>query len=214
MDTQLLDPSRRSILAVPARPQLALAHKTTESCALVGAALFVVIPAVWWAILDTLHPFGETLQSSAFRHLLDMPTCALLAVGVIGLYKRHQSEYGLLARAGWALFVIGLVLRTIFAFGNVITAGVLGTPVALFELVDFVPLLGLLGSIPIGLATYRANVLPRVGSALIVVGPVLAINQIIFVGFTPGLPWMLALFYMTLHASGWLVLAYAFWRGR
>lgn len=156
-----------------------------------GAIGFILSGMVWFALgLSALLGY---LQAIPGREdvVLYLVAHLLLAMGLTGLYALQKGKYGLLGRVGFYVALAAVAARALGA------AAFLAGSMAL-EWVSFPSTVGMVvGFVLFGVATVRAEVLPRwYGLALIVALPVT-------------LP--LATYGTTLFGLFLLVLGYALW---
>jgi hypothetical protein len=190
--------------------------------ALAGGVLFTAIPLVWWPLCDALTagmpytdpPTPAMMRLHALRHLLEVPAPALLAAGLIGIYRRYRRELGPLGQAGLALVVFGLLLRAALALGIVLTDGITSTHIEVFELVHPSPVVAVLGSLVFGFAALRTSSLSRTGSLLVLASAIALLVELGAVGFAEGAAWLIAEALMALNGLGYALLGYRFWRDR
>lgn len=174
---------------------------------LLGGAIFSV-----YAIPDAFDPetFSGTGDTAVlYGHVLLVPLIFFL-VGVVGLHRYHKDTYGRLGRASFYAVASGLILMISgFFYGYVLRRGqfdIFGIEDGAFivSMLSFFVLV-VLGSIPLGYATYRARLLPSVAPlALILSVPIgfatLAVtNAYGFVGL------------VTPYGLGWVILGYYLW---
>ena len=217
MSTRILTPS-----ATVSRSHEQSAARFSQWAALGGSIVFAAIPIVWWPVIDALTsgvlyvdpPTPEMMRWHALRHLLEVPGPALLAIGLIDLYRRARVQLGVIGQIGLGLLVVGLTLRALLALGIVISEGLLSTPVKLFELVHPSPVIAMLGSLLFGFAALRGQVVVRPG-ALLVFGAAVAIFVELFsVGFAEGTGWLIAEGLMAVNALGFVLIGLQVWRAR
>jgi hypothetical protein len=142
-------------------------------------------------------------------HALDAPPHALLAVGLVGLYlwQTRQAHFGWLGTVGFILVVTACVVIALGGLAIVFVDGVLKAPVGALDAIHPVELLLLIGAVLFSLATMRADLLPRGGALLIIVGA-LGFFGIAFAGVGP--EWLISVAVVILGA-GWAWLGYALW---
>ena len=167
--------------------------------ALLAGALFIVQAVAIPFIGDSHWGF----------HALDFPPHALLAVGVAGLYlwQTRQGRFGWLGTVGFILVVTACVVIALGGLAIVLVDGVLKAPVGALDAIHPVELLLLIGAVLFSLATMRADLLPRGGALLIIVGA-LGFFGIAFAGVGP--EWLISVAVVILGA-GWAWLGYALW---
>jgi hypothetical protein len=157
--------------------------------AVVGGSLFVGIQPV--------HPpeilASVTTSTWAIVHYVGMTMCFLNLLGIAGIYARQVKESGWLGLAGCLLFSLMWALTLAFQFAEALMLPLLATDAPRF-VVGFLGItsgspsevdlgilpamyslgsvLYLLGGVMLGIATYRAGVLPRWAGAGLAVGTV------------------------------------------
>ncbi len=156
------------------------------------------------AVEALVSPF---MESHVGYHLLNFPLNALLAVGAVGLYLYQLERLGRLGKVSFYLTAGAAALTALGGLGVVLLEAVFGgtMPEALDGIVHTLVLLVILGSLLFGMATFRANVLPRGGALLVALFSLvpLAMN---FGGLDN--PWVFLLPY-ALFGVGWAWLGYA-----
>ncbi len=142
-------------------------------------------------------------------HALDAPPHALLAVGLVGLYlwQTRQGRIGWLGTVGFILVVAACVVIALGGLAIVFVDGVLRAPVGVLDSIHPVELLLIIGAVLFSMATMRADLLPRGGALLIIVGA-LGFFGIAFAGVAP--EWLISVAVVILGA-GWAWLGYALW---
>jgi hypothetical protein len=142
-------------------------------------------------------------------HALDAPPHALLAVGLVGLYlwQTRQGRIGWLGTVGFILVVTACVVIALGGLAIVFVDGVLRAPVGVLDSIHPVELLLIIGAVLFSMATMRADLLPRGGALLIIVGA-LGFFGIAFAGVAP--EWLISVAVVILGA-GWAWLGYALW---
>ncbi len=172
--------------------------------AMLGGALFVV--------LLSIQPFVD--ESHVLSHAPAVPTYALLALGIVGLYLRQKRRFGLLGKVSFSLTFTGFALIAIGGLAIILVevlAGTGSTPGWLDGIVHRVGGLSMIiGTVLFAIATLRANVLPRGGALLIIIG------LLMFVGTRFGgveSDWLKSV-PAVLFGAGWAWLGYALWSGK
>ena len=142
-------------------------------------------------------------------HALDAPPHALLAVGLVGLYlwQTRQGRLGWLGTVGFILIITACVVIALGGLAIVFVDGVLKAPVGALDSIHPVELLLIIGAVLFSMATMRADLLPRGGALLIIVGA-LGFFAIAFAGIAP--EWLISVAVVILGA-GWAWLGYALW---
>jgi len=148
-----------------------------------------------FAGIQPIHPpdvvASVTTSAWAIIAPLKMAMCLLLLLGIVGLYARQVKEAGWLGLAGFLLFGLSWALQTGFVFAEAFILpplaalapkfvdGYLGTAAGRASEVDLgaLPMIYgflvgggyMLGGLVLGIATFRAGVLPRWAAALLAV---------------------------------------------
>jgi hypothetical protein len=171
----------------------------------IAAAVLIVLAAL----------LGEFVNDHFFA--LFVAAMILMAVGLIGFQARQRQRAGRLGRIGMPLITIPLVMLAVLFGALWIAEGIFGADVEAWEgigatMADVTVIVGfftlLAGIVLFGIATIRANVLPRVAAILFLAGiPVALVIDIatgafddetltpygLFIGFpilAIGLAWM------------------------
>ncbi len=141
--------------------------------AILGGVLF----SVMWVIDEFVKSgtLSETFFESRWSHYIFwVPSMALLAVGVAGLYLHQSRRFGKLGKAGFYLSLAGFSVGAIGGLAMILVDLVIGNDSMPFLLFVITHLLAcamfLIGSLIFGVATYRARALPRGGALLLIVG--------------------------------------------
>jgi hypothetical protein len=160
--------------------------------AILAAALFIVV--------QVIHP-PETVEAVAtdgweIVHYITFGMLALFVIGVVGIYARQVEQVGWLGLAGFAVLMIGLLLNIAGAaieawvepllatslpdFVAAFNAMVMGTPYdtdlgAIPTMWQVGSLTFMAGTLLLGVASLRANVLSRWGSAVFAFGLVIGL---------------------------------------
>ncbi len=182
------------------------------SAAILGGALYLVTFGMVYLIYDLFaeQAKGTFVGSHAFIHMFDTPMFVLLLLGAVGLYLRQQSSFGLVGKAGFYLTAFGFLLGAVggamiivlgLTVGDKATMGILDMIAHMLSHVFYA-----LGSILLGIATYRTGVLPKAAAILIAIGPVW-----LFAMFGVGLnqSFLLLLPPVMVTGFGWMWLGYA-----
>ncbi len=160
---------------------------------LMGAGiLFIVIQAIHPS--DVLS--SVTTDRWAIVHYLGIAMCLLGLFGVAGLYVRQATSAGWLGLAGYALFSLFYAFSMAFQFIEALISprlatespafveGLLGIPGGHASEVDLGALpqvyavtggMYVLGGLLLGIATFRAGILPRWAGAALAAGAVLPV---------------------------------------
>jgi hypothetical protein len=145
------------------------------------ASLFA---GVLYALAAFLHPVGEDLAAYASpkwvpAHQVYWVSAMLMLFGLVGLYARQVEKTGWLGLVGFVLAFIGTVLvDSIFVMASTVIHLVALQAPALFDQAAAPPTFGVLvvvlgfslGYILFGIATMRADVLPRWSGLLLIIG--------------------------------------------
>ena len=182
------------------------------SAAILGGALYLVTFGMVYLIYDLFaeQAKGTFVGSHAFIHMFDTPMFVFLLLGAVGLYLHQQSSFGLAGKAGFYLTAVGFLLGALggamiivigLTVGDKATIGILDMIAHMLSHVFYA-----LGSLLLGIATFRTGVLPKAAAILMAVGPVwlfamfgIGLNQ----SFVLLLPPVMA------TALGWIWLGYA-----
>lgn len=186
---------------VPASFVNALRAKTapiTASTLARWAGLAALAGGIVFGAIQPIHP-ADTLASvttTAWAVITPLKTvmCVLLLMGITGLYVRQAEEAGWLGLAGYLLLMVSWVIQTAFIFTEAfvlpllatsapaLVAGALGlasgeaSAVNLGALPALYAVVGvgyILGGVLFGIATFRAQVLPRQAAALLAIAAAL-----------------------------------------
>ncbi len=180
--------------------------------AILGGALYLVTFGMVYLIYDLFaeQAKGTFVGSHAFIHMFDTPMFAFLLVGAVGLYLRQRSSFGFAGKVGFYLtafgFSLGVVGGTLIVVvgltvGDTTTMGILDVIAHMLSHVFYA-----LGSLLLGIATFRAGILPKAAAILMAVGPAW-----LFVMFMAGLNQSMVLLLPPVAATalGWMWLGYA-----
>ncbi len=182
------------------------------SAAILGGALYLVTFGMVYLIYDLFaeQAKGTFVGSHAFIHMFDTPMFVFLLLGAVGLYLRQQSSFGLAGKAGFYLTAFGFLLGAVGG-AMIIVLGLtvgdkatMGIPDMIAHMLSHV--FYALGSILLGIATYRVGVLPKAAAILMAIGPVW-----LFAMFGVGLNQSFLLLLPPVMATGlgWMWLGYA-----
>jgi hypothetical protein len=184
--------------------------------AILGGALYLVTFGMVYLIYDLFaeQAKGTFVGSHAFIHMFDTPMFAFLLVGAVGLYLRQRSSFGLAGKAGFYLTAFGfslgiaggtLIVVVGLTVGDKATMGILDVIAHMLSHVFYA-----LGSLLLGIATFRADVLPKAAAILMAVGPAW-----LFAMFMAGLNQSMVLLLppVTATALGWAWMGNAPLRG-
>lgn len=156
----------------------------TGLAAMVAGAIF--------AGIQPIHPPDVLLSvtTSVWAIITSLKTvmCILFLFGIAGIYARQVEESGWLGLVGYLMFTISWTLQTAFVFSEAFILPVLATTVPQFiesylgivnghpgnmdlgvlpAIYGLVGIFYLLGGLLLGIATYRARILPRWMAALL-----------------------------------------------
>jgi hypothetical protein len=182
------------------------------SAAILGGALYLVTFGMVYLIYDLFakQAKGTFVGSHAFIHMFDTPMFVFLLVGAVGLYLRQREVFGLIGKAGFYLTAFGFSLGIVggamiivigLTVGEKATMGILDVIAHMLSHVFYA-----LGSILLGIATFRAGILPKAAAILMAIGPVW-----LFAMFGAGFnqSFLLLLPPVIATALGWMWLGYA-----
>jgi hypothetical protein len=153
---------------------------------------------------------GTFVGSHAFIHMFDTPMFVFLLLGAVALYLRQRSSFGLAGKAGFYLIAFGFSLGIVggamiivigLTIGDKATMGILDMIAHMFSHVLYA-----LGSLLLGIATFRAGILPKAAAILMAIGPAW-----LFAMFMAGLNQSMVLLLPPVMATafGWMWLGYA-----
>lgn len=148
------------------------------------SGLLSLLAGALYAVGALLHPVGESLAAVndpnwVPSHLVYWVSVLLFHIGLVGLYARQAGQTGWLGLVGFVLAFIGTAfVGSILVFVSTVAPLIADEAQAIFDQAmtppDFllpVFVLGFgLGWILVGVATMRANVLPRWSGLLLIAG--------------------------------------------
>ena len=182
------------------------------SAAVLGGALYLVTFGMVYLIYDLFaeQAKGTFVGSHAFIHMFDTPMFVFLLLGAVALYLRQRSSFGLLGKAGFYLTAFGFSLGVVggtmivvvgLTVGDKATMGILDMIAHMLSHVFYA-----LGSILLGIATFRVGIMPKAAAILMAIGPVW-----LFAMFGVGLNQSFLLLLPPVLATGlgWMWLGYA-----
>lgn len=180
--------------------------------AMLGGALYLATFGMVYLIYDRFaeQARGTFFGEHAFIHIFDTPMFVFLLLGATGLYLYQRSRFGLAGKAGFYLAAFGFLLGAVGG-AMIIVIGLtvgdeatMGIPDMIAHMLSHV--FYALGSILLGIATYRAGILPKIGAIMMGIGPVW-----LFVMFMAGLNQSFVLLLPPVAATGlgWAWLGYA-----
>lgn len=179
---------------------------------ILGGALYLATFGMVYLIYDLFaeQAKGSFVGDHAFIHMFDTPMFAFLLLGAIGVYLRQRSSFGRAGKAGFYLTAFGFSLG-IVGGAMIVVIGLsvgdkatMGLPDVIAHMLSHV--FYALGSILLGMATYRAGILPKPAALLMGIGPLW-----LFAMFMTGLnqSFVLLLPPVLAMALGWMWLGYA-----
>jgi hypothetical protein len=162
------------------------------------AGLSAVVAGTIFAVIQPIHPPDvlASVTTSAFITITSFKTvmCIFGLFGIAGLYARQVEKTGWLGLAGYLLLTIFYAVQMCYAFAEPTLLPLLapvaptfvesvmgmssgaGGPMnlgAFAVIFNIMPLLYLLGLLLFGIATFRANILPRWAAVLLALsGPI------------------------------------------
>ncbi|MFD2655137.1 hypothetical protein [Gracilibacillus thailandensis] len=196
------------------------------------AGLFAILAGILYIVIQFIHPADNI--SSVNSDSWVMVACLTVAmsifnlIGIIGIYSRQVEESGWLGLVGFLLFSLFWLASTAFSFIEAFVlpmltndapeyvAGFLGifggneSEVNLGILPALAPIAGglyTLGGLLLGIATFRANVLPRLAAALLAIAAVVTLAAAI-------IPHPLDRLLAIPMGAALIWLGYALWSGR
>jgi hypothetical protein len=164
------------------------------------AGLAAVGAGVIFTVIQPIHPAdvvaSVTTTEWAIITTLKTGMCFLFLAGITGIYARQASKAGWLGVAGFLLFSLSWWLQTAYVFAETfifpplskiaprfvdgLLAFVSGRPGeievdlgALTSIYSMVGILYMLGGVLLGVATFRANILPRPAAGLLALAALL-----------------------------------------
>jgi hypothetical protein len=169
--------------------------KTTASNLIRWAGLSALVGGSIFVAIQPIHPPMElssvTTATWAIVHYVGVAMCLLILLGITGIYARQVEKAGWLGLAGFLLFGVMWALTAAFQFAEAlilpllaadaprfvegflgITSGSpsevsLGILPAVYSLTS---VMYLLGGVLLGIATFRAGILPRWAGVVLAVG--------------------------------------------
>ncbi|MCC7446105.1 MAG: hypothetical protein IT324_01750 [Anaerolineae bacterium] len=172
--------------------------KITTTTLIRWAGLAAVAAGAVFAGIQPIHPPDvlSSVTTSAWSIIMPLKVamCLLFLVGITGLYARQVKEAGWLGLVGFLLFSLSLALNLAFIFAESFIVPLLATTAPTFvdgffgifnghpvetnlgtlpALYALTGLLYMLGGLLFGIATFRANVLPRWAAGLLAIVSVL-----------------------------------------
>lgn len=172
--------------------------KTTTSTLIRLAGLAAVAAGAIFAGIQPIHPPDVLASVTTSVWGIIMPLkiamCLLFLLGITGIYARQVKEAGWLGLAGFLLLNLSWALNLAFIFAEAFVIPLLATSAPAFvdsffgifngqptdanlgtlpALYALTGLLYMLGGLLFGIATFRANILPRAAAALLAIVSVL-----------------------------------------
>jgi hypothetical protein len=173
-----------------------------------GSGLLAIAAGTSTVLAPLIHP--ESPQDAAWVpvHVLHFATLMAVQLALVGIFARQLGRAGRLGLAGFLATFVGTAMSIMEGREHLFSHDFgQGTPVGLWQLI-LTAIIFTIGSILLGVAIFRAGVLPRGAGVLLAVGgpivafsPPIGILAVMIVGhalFGAGLAW-----------SG-----YALWTGR
>jgi hypothetical protein len=158
------------------------------------AGLAAVVAGIIFAGIQPIHPpdVVASVNTGAWAIITPLKTvmCLFFLLGIAGIYARQANRAGRLGVAGVLLFGLSWALQTGFVFAETFILPLLATDVpqfvdgvlgishgrasevdlgALPALYALVGILYMLGGLLLGIATFRAGILPRQAAGLLAV---------------------------------------------
>jgi hypothetical protein len=146
--------------------------------AMVGGALYLATFGMVYLIYDLFaqEAKGTFVGDHAFIHLFDTPMFVFLLLGAVGVYLRQRSSFGRVGKAGFYLTAFGFSLGAVGGAMIVVIGlsvgdeATMGVPDIIAHMLSHV--FYALGSVLLGIATYRAGILPKTAAVMMGIGPV------------------------------------------
>jgi hypothetical protein len=193
------DQPMNTIIRQPASSKGEKREDQTIAPRLIGwAGLAAVAAGIIFAGIQPIHPADvvSSVTTTAWAIITSLKTvmCFLFLLGIGGIYARQANKVGWLGLAGFLLFSLSWWLQTAFVFAEAFifpalanTApqfvdGLLGVAAgrasevdlgALPALYALVGVAYMLGGLLLGIATFRANILPRWAAGLLAIAAML-----------------------------------------
>lgn len=174
-------------------------------------ALGALLAATGWmvsgivAFVFGVAPFGPVGSLSWYLiESFDATAEVGMMVLLVGLHARQAPDYGRLGTAGFVLAFVGTA--SIFLATVIYILAVDGSW-TIFDILEYISLFGLLAGFPLlGVATFRARVLPRWCGVLLIALPAVFLLIFIMVDYSGAA--------RALFGPYWLALGYAIWSSR
>ena len=162
-----------------------------------GGLLWILI---WYMrlFLDPSDRAVRRLHEGQYEYLIFIPSILFMA-GLAAVHVLQAQRSRQLGKRGLILLLVALALM---AVGVVVESGIFAIGILLL----------IIGLIPFGLATLRAQVLPRWSRPLpLITSVVLLASGIISLLFNPHRDPFIEMFLATLFGIPWILLGYAVW---
>lgn len=198
----------------------------TPSALIRASGLATIVGGIFFALFPLLHPDHTTAGYTSWlwvpAHMLPNVGAILVLFGLVGLLARQRERAGLF---GVVAFVVAFIGTASFVMGAMIEAFIIPfmglqspdmvdgpPPPGVGEAFLVVTTLFALGYLVLGIATYRARVLPRNVGLLLIVGTLADIILPKLGGIDPGLDplWVVG---FVLFGAAIAFLGYALWSG-
>jgi hypothetical protein len=164
-----------------------------------GSGLLAIAAGASTVLAPLIHP--ESPQDAAWVpvHVLHFATLMAVQLALVGIFARQLGRAGRLGLAGFLATFVGTAMSIMEGREHLFSHDFgQGTPVGLWQLI-LTALVFTIGSILLGVAIFRAGVLPRGAGVLLAVGgpivafsPPIGILAVMIVGhalFGVGLAW-------------------------
>ena len=177
--------------------------KITASSLIRWAGLSAAMAGIIFAGIQPIHPPDvlASVNTSAFIIITSFKTvmCIFGLLGITGLYVRQAEKTGWLGLAGYLLLTLFYAVQMCFAFAEPLILPLLTTVAPTFvesvmgmssgaggpmnlgafaTVYSLLPVVYLLGLLLFGIATFRANILPRWAAGLLALSGPLAIIMV------------------------------------
>lgn len=169
-------------------------NKITSTKLIRWSGLAAMVAGAIFAGIQPIHPPDvlSSVATNAWAIITSLKTvmCILFLFGIAGIYARQVEESGWLGLVGYLMFTISWTLQTAFVFSEAFILPALATTApqfiesylgivnghpgnmdlgALPAIYGLVGIFYLLGGLLLGIATYRARILPRWTAALLAI---------------------------------------------
>jgi hypothetical protein len=171
--------------------------KTTTSNLIRWAGLSAMVGGFLFVAIQPIHPpeilSSVTTSTWSLVHYVGVAMCFLILLGITGIFARQAEESGWLGLAGFLVFGLMWALTAAFQFAEAFILPLLATDAPKFvvgflgitsgspsevslgilpTVYSLTSVLYLLGGVLLGIATFRARVLPRWAGGGLAVGTV------------------------------------------